>query len=88
MDLQSELRYEEIRQEVIEGRPGRAPGLAILLREGVTAWLQALASWARRVPCPSRQVVPSGAQIPSDTKDELVRILARMAVHLGATQES
>lgn len=83
---ESELRYEQLRREVLEGCCGLTHGLAILLRGGMTSWLQALASRREATPSAFRGTEQSRVPLPSDSKGEIVRILAGMALGLGCSE--
>lgn len=79
-------RYEALRCRALD--PHRAlaarDGLAVLLREGVAAWMQA---WSR-LPAPAVQAAQDGRErppLPDGTSAEVVRVLAAMA--LGHIQE-
>lgn len=73
--------YEALRRLAVEQRgsdEGPGLGLAILLREGVAAWLQA---WAR-CPRPPKPITPAGAPLglPSFIHTELAQLWAHMAL--------
>lgn len=76
-DRQVELRYEELRREVLEGVAGPARGLALFLRRGMLSWMEAQASCASSLPAMEQKLAPV---LPSETKLEIVRILAGMAL--------
>lgn len=75
-------RYEDLRQGVLEGRAAQGPlGLALFLREGMRAWMDAWLS------CPaSLEARPETPSAPAEPEPlvsaprELVEILAGMAL--------
>ncbi len=74
-------RYEALRCHALE--PHHAPvardGLAVLLRRGVAAWMDA---WSR-LPAPAVRTVQDERQrppLPVDTSAEVVRLLAALAL--------
>ena len=87
--------YESLRRHTLtrDSRPEARDGLAVLLRKGVAAWLQA---WSR-VPAPTVPTVPTVPAAPADrhrpilpdgVSAELIRVLAGMALgHLQEGQE-
>jgi hypothetical protein len=79
-------RYEVLRRHALERHdaPAARDGLAVLLRQGVAAWMDA---WSR-VPAPPPRATGnrgSMAVLPDSTSAEVVRVLAAMA--LGHIQE-
>lgn len=77
---ESELRYEELRAGVLDGSSGPALGLAILLRRGMVAWLQALESCVNGAPEKFPAATQSPVMLPANTRGEIVRILAGIAL--------
>lgn len=81
-------RYEELRLEAV-GRgsfSSSGQGLALVLRKGLTAWMEA---WSRCVPSRGttapRQTPASAMESDPGMKTELVRVLAAMALeHVAA----
>jgi hypothetical protein len=78
-------RYEQLRRlalgEAVAGVEERGLGLALLMRWGVRAWLEANSESV--LPAPAS---PSdGRSLATDVRGELVRIVASMA--LSATRE-
>jgi len=75
-------RYEVLRSRATQSRPsGVCRGLAILLQQGVAAWM---AAWAA-LPAPrQRPATPSLPPVPcvgtSGTSAQLVNVLAAMAL--------
>lgn len=83
-DSELHHRYERLRSIALgEGAagPGEA-GLALLMRRGVRAWLEAALAAPPLVQSPP---LSNGHRIPSDVRGELVRIVASMA--LTATEQ-
>lgn len=82
-------RYEELRLEAM-GRgsfSGSGQGLALVLRKGLTAWMDA---WSRCVPSGNtiapRQEPAAGVESDPGMQTELVRILAAMALEQVAAR--
>lgn len=71
--------YEFMRQQVL-GSGGRGPGVALLMRRGMAAWLQA---WKECVPQPP-PLPPTAprASGPGDLMSELRAVLAGMALQV------
>lgn len=71
-------RYESLRERALGAAPdGHRLGLAVLLGGGVVSWM---AAWRERVPvrpAPQRQ---STAPLPAEGNEEIVRVLAAMAL--------
>ncbi len=68
-------RYEDLRAQVVEGRPGvNRHGLALLRREGVAAWAD----------CTNQSTPPTGSEseprATTVTPTQLVALLASMAL--------
>jgi hypothetical protein len=73
--------YEALRRMALgQRRPNDAPslGLAVLLRQGVAAWLRAWATCPRRPDPVARPVSP--LEIPPLVHTELVQLWAHMAL--------
>ncbi len=71
-------RYEQLRVHALEGGPsGFRLGLALLERRGVAAWTRAWSSTAAAGPAAR---VPAAAVPPVAADDELVGVLASMAL--------
>jgi len=74
-------RYEALRAYAVERRaPSSRNGLVVLVRQGVSAWMEA---WSR-LPVPPAPLVQTERQrpspLPDDASAELVRILATMTL--------
>lgn len=78
--------YEDLRRAALEepaGHARRAPGLALLLRAGIAAWMQA----CRRVAGPVLSVHPSSETtraLPGTVRAEVTVLLAEMALTAAA----
>ena len=78
--------YEELRRAALEeadGRARRAPGLALLLRAGIAAWMQA----CRSVAGPVLSAPPSSAApraLPGAVRAEVTVLLTEMALAAAA----
>ena len=75
-------RYEALRQQVL-GRPGAIPrgqGLALLMRSGMSGWMQA---WAQCVVAvaPPKEPLGDDAMFPVAMHREVTLILAGMVLH-------
>jgi hypothetical protein len=76
-------RYEEMRQQAL-GRPSGTPrgqGLALLLRSGIAAWMQAWAQRVVEVPAPAQDRRGEDARFPVAMHREVTLILAAMVLH-------
>jgi hypothetical protein len=80
--------YEQLRRDAIEvsarGREGL--GLALFLRRGMTAWMQA---WSECISCVTPQVQPqpaTTAPVPIDVRAQVATLLA--GIILGLQQET
>ena len=74
-------RYEALRRQALESHRtlSARDGLAVLLRQGVAAWMEA---WSR-LPAPAVQAAPVERErppLPDGTSAEVVRLLAAMAL--------
>lgn len=74
-------RYEALRAHVAQRRAAASrEGLAVLLRQGVAAWMEA---WSR-LPAPPVPAVQTECQrllpLPDDASAEVVRVLATMTL--------
>ena len=74
-------RYEALRRHATEHRGGVARhGLAVLLRQGVAAWMDV----ASQVPAPALRSAKDDARspppLPGDSSAEVVRVLAAMTL--------
>jgi hypothetical protein len=73
--------YEDLRRAALEadGRARRVPGVAVVLRAGVVAWMQACRSVTGAVP----SVSPAGETVgwlPGTVRAEVAVLLAQMAL--------
>jgi hypothetical protein len=79
-------RYEALRRHAIgpHHAPAARDGLAVLLRQGVTAWMEA---WSR-LPAPAVRAAQDESErppLPDGVSAEVIRVLAAMA--LGHIEE-
>ncbi len=78
--------YEDLRRVALEesdGHARRVPGLALVLRGGIAAWIQA----CRRVASPVLSAPPSGETLralPGAVRAEVTVLLAEMALAAAA----
>jgi hypothetical protein len=74
--------YETLRRTVLEeadGRAWHAPGLALLLRSGVAAWMQACRGLMAPLPV-IRPASEPAASLPGGVRAEVAALLAEMAL--------
>jgi hypothetical protein len=73
-------RYEQLRGDVVDrvGLPAHRFGLALFLRQGMTAWIRAWSEWTNEPQTPSAFAVPLAAPLPSAVRAQLTLILASM----------
>jgi hypothetical protein len=80
-------RYEELRLEAI-GRgsfSGSGQGLALVVRKGLTAWMEAWSRCASPVDAVHRHISAMGARPAVGVRTELVQVLATMTLeHVAA----
>jgi hypothetical protein len=73
--------YEDLRRQALEGNSSqRGLGMALLLRQGMVAWMKA---WLQSTPRPqegSKPPASAGAVVADDRLGEVVVILAAMAL--------
>jgi hypothetical protein len=73
--------YEDLRRTALEadGRAGRVPGIAVVLRAGVAAWMQACRTVVGLTPA-----VPPGGKtmggLPGPVRAEVAVVLTQMAL--------
>ena len=77
-------RYEELRRQVLKQRGSQAHGLALFIRRGMCAWMQA---WRQCVPPPPSPAAPSNDRetCPVQLHAQVAMLLANMV--LFARQE-
>ena len=76
-------RYEELRGQAL-GRASRIPrgqGLALLMRSGMSAWMQAWAQCTVVAPAAPRQPLDDEAIVPLQMHKEVAMILAGMVLY-------
>jgi hypothetical protein len=75
-------RYEELRHQVL-GRANefhRAEGLALLMRSGMSVWMQAWTHCAAEIPAPPKERLGDEAIFPFAMHREVTMILAAMVL--------
>lgn len=86
-ELEHAVRYEVLRTQAM-ARPAMAPrhGLAVLLRRGVAAWMDAWSALPAPAERPRREEYQQqSSPLPDNASAEVVRVLASMA--LGHIEE-
>jgi len=76
--------YEALRSAVLDGRGSRELGLALLIRQGMAAWIRA---WSTCTGPPSAHAAARGdvVVLPDGVRGEVTRLLVTMA--LDASRE-
>jgi hypothetical protein len=77
--------YEKLRTAVLSGQPTATPGLGILRRQGLAAWMRALGHEPHVVdggldPKPTRCTKPDPSPPPSDVARLIAGILVSLAM--------
>ncbi len=72
--------YEDLRALVLKGI-GRGLGLALFLRQGMKSWMQACSQWSPQVSRETTSNLALHDELPLDSRDQLVMILAGMALN-------
>ena len=79
-------RYEALRNHALQRDVSvTRHGLAVLLRQGVAAWMEAWSKMPPPSPQPAKDESPRPCPLPDGSSAEVVRILAAMT--LGYMQE-
>jgi len=79
-------RYEALRNHALQRDASIARhGLAVLLRQGVAAWMEAWSKMPPPSPQPAKDESPRPCPLPDGSSAEVVRVLAAMT--LGYMQE-
>ena len=77
------MRYEQLRRDAIDGssRGREALGLALFLRRGMTAWMQA---WSNCLDCATPLALSQSATtpVPVDVQAQVVTLLAGIILDL------
>jgi hypothetical protein len=76
-------RYQQLREQAL-GRASQIPrgqGLALLMRSGMRAWMQAWAQCAVELPAAAAQPRLGGETFPLEIHQEVAMILAGMVLH-------
>ena len=76
-------RYEELRSQALGGS-GRELGLALLLRQGMRAWVEAWSNCTLGMPAERRREGGLAEVVPIQLRTEIAIVLAGMA--LGGTE--
>jgi hypothetical protein len=76
-------RYEELRSQALGGS-GRELGLALLLRQGMRAWVEAWSNCTLTMPAERRREGGLDEVVPIQLRTEIAIVLAGMA--LGSTE--
>ena len=73
-------RYEELRRHAVERQilAGRL-GLAVLLRQGLAAWVEQWSEMPAATPAPSARI-SSASPLPDDASADVINVLAAMAL--------
>lgn len=73
-------RYEQLRGEALGqgGPPAHGLGLALLLRQGMSAWIRAYSEWVNDSQSSSPSPVRLAAPLPSEVRSQLTLMLASM----------
>ena len=75
-------RYEDLRRHIIEGFGSRPRlGLAVLVREGLAAWITTWATTSTAVVSTPDPSDGSVLRLANDAHGDLVHVLATMALH-------
>lgn len=77
----SDARYEHLRHAALHGRAEAFPlGLAVLTRQGLTAWTRTLAELTPTPTAPTPTATDTPALLPATLTRELVNILAALTL--------
>ena len=73
-------QYEQLRGDALNraGLPAHGFGLALFLRQGMTAWMRAWSEWTSEIPAPVACSVPLAVPVPLAVRSQLTLILASM----------
>jgi hypothetical protein len=76
--------YEKLRAAVLSAEPTASPGLGILRRRGLAAWIQALGQESYpETACGDHQSPPSAKLDPSPPASDITRLIAGIIVALA-----
>jgi hypothetical protein len=83
-------QYEQLRREAIghTGQGGEGLGLALFLRRGMLAWMQAWAHCADHGASSARASSTTAAAVPLDLRTQVVTLLADLILGLPPEQEA
>lgn len=76
--------YEALRRYALEGRGPRDLGFALLVRQGMAAWIRAWSACAGPQHPARDRVSAGGSALPEGVRGEVTRLLVTMA--LGASR--
>lgn len=71
--------YEQLRSQALGGY--RGPGLAVFLRQGMKAWMEACSDCGASAPAKVQHQIGCGQMIPASVRSEVVMVLAGMILH-------
>ena len=73
-------QYEQLRGDALNraGLPAHGFGLALFLRQGMTAWMRAWSECTHELQTPAASAVPLAAPLPAEVRAQLTLILASM----------
>jgi hypothetical protein len=76
-------RYEELRRQVLAGVPGHGLGLALFLRGGMVAWLEAWSECTAVKPTAAATADAEASSLPvvPAWQSEVAQVLAGIALH-------
>ncbi len=73
-------RYEELRRQAVERQVLASRfGLAVLLRQGLAAWVDQWSKMPAPTPAPSAEI-SRPSPLPDDSQAEVIHVLAAMAL--------
>ena len=72
--------YEALRRRALDGPAGRGAGWALVIGQGMAAWMEACAALTPGPEAGSVTSAPPPVPLPSDLRGELVMVLARMVL--------
>lgn len=76
-------RYEQLREQALMRPSGvaRGQGLALLMRSGMSAWMQAWAQCTVEAPAPPQAIPGNETILPLEMHNEVAMILAGMVLY-------
>ena len=77
-------RYEKLRAAVLRAELTACPGLGILRRQGVAAWIRALGQESHaEAACLNHRGTPSAPDDPSPAASDLARLIAGIIIAIA-----